>query len=205
MTAAVAIVAHPARLDDANALSDRVQADYLSLDHESRGERWNHQHALAALIDTDADWLVLLEDDAVPCSDFRDRLDDVLATAPGSLVSLYLGTGRWAGHDHRIHAGVVHRLIARADRDGTGWIRADGMWHAVGIAVRREQAKRLLRHLRSNGQPTDQAISAWCKYTRTPVHYTHPSLVDHADGPTVTDHPDKQPRREARRAWRMEA
>lgn len=50
--------------------------------------------------------------------------------------------------------------------------------------------------------PIDFAIgNAWRKLTGRNVIYTIPSLVDHADGPSVELHADGQPRREVRKAW----
>ncbi|WP_159794481.1 hypothetical protein [Puerhibacterium puerhi] len=205
MSVAIAVVAHPARAAMASDLFDAVAGNVLALDVDGRGEQANHQAALEALLDVDADWLVLLEDDAVPAPRFRTQLAAALADAGDAVVSLYLGTGRWAGTIPAAHEPVVRRLVADADAVGARWITADALWHAVGFAVPRRAARELLAHLRADILPTDQAVTSWCQRTATPVRYTWPSLVDHLDGPTVTQHPDGQPRREARRAWRVAA
>lgn len=200
---AVGIVAHPSRQAMADKLARTVQADALSYDHHAAGERANHQSVIETLLEHDTDWVVLLEDDAVPCPDFRTHLVDALTHAPQGVVSLYLGTGRWAGTAPRHHQQVVRGLVEDADQEGARWITTTALWHAVGVAVRREQAASLLAHLHTSTTPTDEAITAWCRATHTPVHYTWPSLVDHHDGPTVTQHPDQQPRTQGRRAWRV--
>lgn len=203
MTTSVAVVAHPARLTRALRLRDQVQADHVSVDHFGYGEQWNHQEALECLADArpDADWLVLLEDDAIPCRDLRTRLDQALADAPAGIVSLYLGTGRWAGTVPRQHEQVVRGLIEDADRDGSRWITAGSLWHAVGVAIPRDRVADLLRHLRGSTRPTDEAVSDWCRRHRVAVHYTHPSLVDHRDEPRLVQ---ARERHVPRRAWRFE-
>lgn len=203
MTTSVAVVAHPARLTRALRLRDQVQADHVSVDELGRGEQWNHQEALEVLArqPEQADWLVLLEDDAIPCSGFRAQLDRALEHAPAGIVSLYLGTGRWAGTVPRQHEQVVRGLIEDADRDGSRWITAGSLWHAVGVAIPREHAAALLRHLRGSTRPTDEAVSDWCRRHRVAVHYTHPSLVDHRDEPRLVQ---ARERHVPRRAWRFE-
>lgn len=202
-TTAVGIVAHPDRQHMADVLARGVSAEVLSYDHESAGEQANHQATLEALLEHGTDWVVWLEDDAIPCPAFRTHLAKTLADAPPGIVSLYLGTGRWAGTSPPHHEQVVRGLVEDADRDGAQWITTAALWHAVGVAVRRDQAAQLLAYMRASALPTDEAITAWCRATRTPVHYTWPSLVDHYDGPTVTAHPDMQPRAQGRRAWRV--
>ncbi|TYD48236.1 hypothetical protein FNN14_21455, partial [Cronobacter sakazakii] len=49
-------------------------------------------------------------------------------------------------------------------------------------------------------KPADYAVGDACG---GPVIYPCNSLVDHADGLPVEKHPDRQPRRERRRAWRL--
>lgn len=200
---AVGIVAHPSRRDMALALAERTVAEEVWFDEDSDGEQATHQATLELVLAYDADWAVLLEDDAVPVPNFRDCLIEALATAPLGIVSLYLGTGRWAGTSPRHHEQVVRGLIEDADQEGARWITTGALWHAVGVAIPRTHAATLLAYLRDTVLPTDEAITAWCRATRTPVHYTWPSLVDHHDGPTVTLHPDGQQRTQERRAWRV--
>lgn len=200
---AIGIVAHPSRRTMADELARDVQADVLCYDHDNAGEQANHQATLEALLEHDTDWAVWLEDDAIPCADFRDQLVETLDDAPDGIASLYLGRGRWAGTSPRHHEPIVRGLIEDADRDGARWITAGSLWHAVGVAIPRKHGAPLLAHLRTTQAPTDEAITAWCRATRTPVHYAWPSQVDHRDGPTVTTHPDRQPRTQGRRAWRV--
>lgn len=203
MSIAIGIVAHPDRLQQARDLMTWTSANVISLDDKGHGERWNHQNTLAKLLRYRADWYVLLEDDALPGADFHGHLHHYLTTAPSGIVSLYLGTGRWAGTSPPHHERVVRGLIEDADQEGAEWITTGALWHAVGVAIPRTHASSLLAHLRDSPLPTDEAITAWCRATRTPVHYTWPSLVDHHDGPTVTLHPDGQQREQPRRAWRV--
>ncbi|CQD07193.1 bacteriophage protein [Mycolicibacterium conceptionense] len=92
MTFRVGIVAHTARFANAEALSRTTDADFVNYDTGVRGCEGNHRDALERLHRNarGAQWLVILEDDAVPVTGFRDQLDAALITAPAPIVSLYL-------------------------------------------------------------------------------------------------------------------
>ncbi|HCC00043.1 MAG TPA: hypothetical protein DEP42_02285 [Ruminococcaceae bacterium] len=177
----VAIVAHPARKNQAHILAKQVQAYTLCMDEARKGERWNHQQALQRLLATEADWLVVLEDDAIPCQHFEEKLSFCLSQAKNCLVSLYLGTGRWAGTTPQMQEPIVRHLVKRATRHQDSWIKAKALWHAVGFAVPRSYADSLLAFLQKDPSPTDQAATHWLKSQRIPCWYTYPSLLDHAD------------------------
>lgn len=196
MQYAIGIVAHPSRSVMAKRLYDTIGADIIGFDNNSFGERWNHTRALEEL--PRADWAVLLEDDAIPCPDFRARLSDALNGAGDAVVSLYLGTGRWAGTNPKTQEQAIRRLIEDADERGNRWIEAIALWHAVGIAIPYQHIAAILHHFGRDAAPTDQAITHWARTYGVPIRYTHPSLVDHADVPRVVHTTDKPV---VRRAW----
>lgn len=199
---AVGIVAHQTRLDQAKHLFDLVGADVMMIDDDTLrlGCAANHTRTWAALL-TDhadnADWLIVLEDDAVPCDDFRHQLASALAVAPAPYVSLYLGRG------FPRHWQTRYQETIDAAGPNTCWATTSGyMLHAVGIAARIDMVPGMLKHLEQTiGVPVDQAIGQHARNTQQPVAYTLPSLVDHADGPTIHIHQDGQDRPPGRTAW----
>lgn len=201
---AVAVVAHQRRAHAARTLAGQVGAT-ITWD-QGKGEQDTHQRALASLLDTDAHWLLLLEDDALPAPDFHHRVHADLAQAPPRhLVSGYLGTGRAAGVPPAQWPAIATHLLAQADHAGHHWVTATSVWHAVALAIPHDAAPSLLAHLRARPRtPTDQAATSWVRHHGWHVAYpVASSWVDHDDGPTVTDHPDRQPRTQTRRAWRI--
>jgi len=194
MTVAIGIVAQPARRDMAEELAKQVDADLIVVDEDGQGERWCHQEALRRLIKTGADWLVMLEDDALPVDDFLPKLATALEMEPPGIVSAYLGTGRWSGEHMEVHEPRLRAMIDHADMTGAKWITADRLWHAVAVAIPLTLAPAVLAYIENDGAHTDKAIGYWCIETRTPVHYCHPSLVDHAD---------LEPIGFARKAWQL--
>jgi hypothetical protein len=176
------IVATPERFPLAADLASQLDADVISVDDDHMGERANHQNCLEQLMDVEADWLVMIEDDAILCQGFVSReFQAVREIGRDHVGSWYLGTGRWAGKSWSVHGPRVDQMVANAERTGADLIWADGLWHAVAVAIPSTIAPELLHHMKHSEEHTDWAISDWCKATGTKVAYTIPSLVDHRD------------------------
>lgn len=190
----IGVVAHTSREPEAKALAHEVEADFISVDNGILGCDDNHeavQQHLAALTST---WSVILEDDAVPVEDFRAQLTQALPMAPAPIVSLYLGRQRPPHWQKRIQ-----RALAQAEETESPWIISTHMLHAVGYAIRTEHLPSLLAH--ESTHPIDEHISSWARRYGHTIAYTTPSLVDHADWPTIVDHPDGDRRKPGRTAW----
>lgn len=192
MTVTIGIVAHTSRGAAAKELAKTVGAQFMSIDNGLLGCDGNHDAVHRHLARMGADWSVVLEDDAVPVDGFRDQLTKVLAASPASVVSLYLGRQRPPQYQSRIAS-----TINEADLVDAHWLTSSRLLHAVGYAIRTELLPSLLDY--PHGQPADERISAWADR----VAYCWPSLVDHADVPTIVAHPDRQPRPPGRTAWRV--
>ncbi|AEK07863.1 glucosyltransferase [Mycobacterium phage Yoshi] len=187
MRYAIGIVGHTSRLTKAEALADTVQADYLSIDDGTLGCEGNHRKVWTHLAQRDTDWTVVLEDDAVPCNNFREQLTQALTAAPTPIVSLYLGRQRPYAYQHRIEATITTPAC---------WLLAPRLLHAVAVAIHTNHIPDMLNSLPPRTS-IDRAISTW---TDT-VAYTNPSLVDHSDNGTVAHPPGT--RQPGRVAWRF--
>jgi len=186
------IVAHSARSGEAKALAKTVHADFISLDDGWLGCDDNHEAVQLHLANMPTEWSVVLEDDALPVEGFRTQLKAALQAAPTPIVSLYLGQKRpphWQGR--------IKKALAKAEH--ACWIQSTHLLHAVGYAIRTPLVPSLLAH--QSTLPVDQHITQWARTHNHPIAYTHPSLVDHKDLPTLVDHPDGQARTAGRVAW----
>lgn len=189
----IGVVAHTSRGAQANALAAAVNANLVSMDDGSMGCDSNHETVHRHLAGVASTWTVVLEDDAEPVDDFTDQLERALIMAPTPIVSLYYGRLRPPQWERR---KAVALMQARAE--DAHWIVGSHLLHAVGYAIRNELMPSLLTHMTT--MPVDQHISDWACQHGYLIAYTHPSLVDHADGPTIVDHPDQQPRSPGRKA-----
>ena len=185
------IIAHHSRRGQAEALAGRVGADAVLTDYGSHGARWAHQQALLwATTRRERVWV--LEDDALAPHDFKERAAEWGQRFPTDLVSGYLGRKRPPQYQ-----GLIRAKLAAADARGLDWITLPTLVHGVCYSLPAGASGRVLRSLPRGA--VDFAIgSAWGK----PPVYTVPSLVDHADGPTVEKHPDGEKRKPGRTAWR---
>lgn len=196
----VVVVAHRSRSRMAHALARKVDADRVLTDDGTLGCEGNHRRSWQWLADNagGCGWCVVLEDDALPVSRFREELDAALAVAPSPVVGLYLGRGKPRLAQDRIANAIVRVGDA-------SWITAPRLWHGVGTAVLADLVPDLVQYLeRRDDRPIDEAITAWAMDRNRPVAYTWPSLVDHADvEPVIRQRADRQPRDRPRRAWRV--
>lgn len=192
----IGVVAHTSRAVQAETLLRTVRGDVISIDDGTLGCDRNHQYVLTQLAALPSRWSVVLEDDAIPVGNVEYQLRYALALAPSQIVSLYLGRKRPPQYQR-----AIRDAIADADTTGANYIIGTRLFHAVGYAIRTHLLPSLLRH--RSTLPIDQHISQWAQHHGHVVSYTWPSLVDHADGPTLFDHPDRQPRHPGRTAHRV--
>lgn len=221
----VGVVGHTSRTEQALALADQA-GGYLALDDGTLGCTANHLRVLEHLATLGSQYSVILEDDAQPVEGFTDQLaaalesaprvvveieeyrtfgsDDPIKTveytAPAPIVSFYLGTGY-----PRYWQKGIGKAITAADQADAPWITSEHLLHAVAYAIRTD----LVPDLLANRQqlPIDDMITAWARTNAHPVAYTHPSICEHADGPTVItarserQHPRRAHRTGTRTTW----
>lgn len=198
---AIGIVAHIDRQHQAEQLAEQVRADIISIDgvHRRLGCNANHRRTwteLAALKPTVG---VVLEDDAVPCPDFRHQLELAIKATPTHITSLYLGRQRppqWQP--------TITKATHTADTTDAHYLLATHLLHAVGVAITYEHIQPMLTFTTTrNHLPFDEAIGAYARNTHQPIAYLWPSIIDHRDGTSIAHHRDKQPRTPGRTAWRI--
>lgn len=192
----IGIVAHYAREHLADQLTKTVAALHISYDEGNIGANTNHLLVWHNLAQQNTTWTVVLEDDAQPIPNFRHQLNAALDAAPAPIVSLYLGRQRPPQHQQDIQ-----EALDKADANQAHWILAPQLYHAVAVAIRTALIPNMLTNMRPY-LPIDENIGAWARRSGHPIAYTVPSLVNHADIPTLIRHPDGAQREPGRVAWR---
>lgn len=198
MSHALGIVGHAGRSELIDCLAETVKPDVISRDDGQLGCEGNHQHVWQRLANEypRSGWTVVLEDDALPVAGFDTQLEAALRVAPTPIVSLYLGRLRPPQYQSAIRDVVDTQPDAH-------WLVANRLLHGVGVAIRTQFVHNMLDSVTQTARPIDEAISLWAQHCGLRVSYTWPSLVDHADEPTViAQHRDRQPRPRGRVAWR---
>lgn len=172
-TLSLAICAHHSRKEMARKLSMELDAP-VAMDEGDRGSVANHDAALRLAAEVSADWMVVIEDDAQPISDFRAQAAAALATAPAPIAGFYYG---YVGSpDETIRALLIEKDPC--------WYIVQGLANAVCTAIRADFVEPLLHAatLVTEDLPSDHrwAEAAYGLGYRWLPH-SYPSLVEHAD------------------------
>lgn len=187
----------------ATNLFHEIRADRIFTDDGTLGCEGNHRMAwgwLASIADDD-DFLVVVEDDAIPCDEFREQLSAALDVCPTNVASLYLGRLRPVAWQD-----FIRQAVAQADSENACWITSDAVIHAVCLAIRGpDRVEAMLNWTSKHYRPIDQRISAWCRQFGHETAYSFPSLIEHDDDlpTTVVERADREEREKGRVAWRF--
>jgi hypothetical protein len=203
----IGIVGHYSRQKIGRELRKDVGAEYLSTDlgffgaTQNHYRVWEHLNAVAAR----EEWCLVLEDDAIPVSDFVDQLPMVLGCVPPNIdvVSLYFGQLY-----PRCWADRMGQAANLATRDDACWIVGEPVLHGVAIAMTGQSVDNMLSAIRYAPKqyqtgPFDEAINWWCTVHHHKVAYCWPSIIQHSDVPTIIKHPDGAERESGRVAYRF--
>ena len=181
MTISAAVMAHPKRRANAEALADQlrsypfvsVNVIYDTPDAASHEAEWDN--GTRSLLDGvgKADWHLVVQDDAILSPGLYDNLQGAIATVPQkSLISLYTGTARPMGKR------VKHAVDKVKDET---WLSYWLLMWGVGILMPSSHIEPMIEFVADRTEPYDTRIGIFYQRNRLPVYYTMPSLVDHDD------------------------
>lgn len=177
-----AIMAHPSRAILVDDLRSQLDRDVpVVWDEDERrpglggGDRiWAVARQAWIAYDPQADWHVLLQDDALVCRDFMAGLEKALEFVDdGALVSPFLGKGRNVGP----RWSTLGRL---ADAISATWIRSyTPLWGVCLVASVRCIDEMVAWCDQQRRMPDDMRVGRWFQSQHRETWYTWPSLVDH--------------------------
>ena len=189
----VVVVSHHSRRHQASQLAHLLDA-HLLMDEGDNGANWNHRRAIEWASHQDCR-VIICEDDAIPVPGFTAKATDWLQRFPDDLCSFYLGTGRPPQYQLQIAANLID-----ADKRQRDYITMPRLMHGVCYSPPVSGLGRIMQNWNSS-KAADFAVS---DALGGQVIYPCYSLVEHSDRGTVERHPDNQPRKERRRAWRID-
>ena len=175
MRASFAIMAHPDRAWMVDELSDALGVDH-TVHWDRRGDRWETGSRAWSAADKRAKWHVVIQDDAILCDDFTDRVFSFLETRKSQPVSFYLGAGRPRQVD------VLRAISQAGDADA---LEMNQLIWGVCVALPRRFVTPMLMEC-SRGVPHyDTRMSQFFERRKIKTAYSWPSLVDHRDEPSL--------------------
>ena len=193
MILSVAVVAHPARLGAAEKLAADLSAG-LFVDEYGMGEWENHARALAWAAEGPSSHVLVVQDDAVPIPGFLRLAAEAVEQYPDGPIGFYVGRQRPIRR-------TVERAVRTAEQQGASWLEHRSLLWGVATSVPVADIPLFLEWARSSRLPYDERLGEWYRRRGVPVRYTWPSLVDHADGPSVIT--GRAARAPGRVAWRV--
>ena len=179
-----AVVGHHSRRESATKLARSLNAA-LAMDEGGTGSLRNHDLAWMMAYNPDADWIVVLEDDAILLNDFERHVQEALQHVPrDGAVSFYTGTGQPFRYP-------VSAAVKKALRRGASWLRANSLYWGPAVALPVHHVQPMLRFVKDIDRPYDQRLGLYLLANRYPCFYTMPSLVDHQDGESLIQASDR--------------
>lgn len=186
MRLSCAIRSHPRRSDLVNRLAARLGVNQQRIVWDRHNDSWDTGWRAWRAHDPDADWHLVIEDDALVCRDLLAALERALDYLPHkSVASLYLGTKTG-------NSGIL-RTADRADEVGASWIRSPSLAWGVAIAAPVSSIDGMLTWCDrltcySHRVYDTRVANYYADVLRWPAYFTWPSLVDHAPEPSLLDH-----------------
>lgn len=168
----VTIMAHPKRRHFVDALAEHLPGAEIAWDKEN--DRWETGRRALLAHDRQAEYHIVVQDDAVLCNDFISGAAEALGHVRGRPVSFYTGAVR----PHRQH---VAPAVAKARSMGVPWIAMRGPIWGVAIAVPVNHIEPLVEYCdRLRDTPNyDKRIEGYYLHRGVECWYSQPSLVDH--------------------------
>ena len=165
----IAVVAHPQRQEQAEALAEEVFAEILLMDDTVRpyGPFVNHLRAWSWLSGGNCPWSMVIEDDAVPLAvsprgtqSFRWQLHAALRAARTPVVSFYLGRSR-----PPLWQSSIARTVGKTYFRDACFFTSSHLLHGVGYAIRTDLIPDMLQSVAplQHTLAIDEAVSLWAR------------------------------------------
>lgn len=196
----VAIMAHPDRkkqVDHVQSAIGRVPVVW-----DEKQDRWDTGRRSMLAFDPGCTHHLVIQDDTLPCRDLIPGLEHALMYCPPDVpVCLYIGR-------RRPEYNSVSSVCAVAERIGASWVTMHTLNWGPGVVVPTDAIKEMIQFcdpLREIKNYDRRLSRYWELSVHSRVWYTWPSLVDHADGPSLVRGrlgTDRRKGHTSRVAWR---
>ena len=181
VTISATMMAHPQRAELAEQIRARLDRD-VPVTWDESGSRWDTGRRAMLAYDASCSHHAVIQDDVIPCRDLFAGLEVALQHVPADVpVCGYLGRVR-------PYTDLVTNAAARARRWGASWLTLHFLGWGPLVVVPTHLIPEMVAYCDKlrNIPNYDRRLSRFFELERTvPTWYTWPSLVDHADGPSL--------------------
>lgn len=193
MKISFAIMAHPAREPFVEELLGQIPRAPVTYD--DTGDRWGNGRRALLAHPRNADWHVVIQDDALVCRDFYARMRPYLRKLEDRAMQLYIGKSR--ARMFRKHRGKP-------------FVETGRLWWGVAIVLPTWRIDGMLKDTQSHEaedaiawgtRRSDSRIARYLRRQGLRVRYPLPSLVGHRDVPSIAKTKTKSLTRTAHFDW----
>lgn len=161
------VMAHTSRIGYLYDISFHLNNPKIVIDNGFFGVWGNAKRAWSA-IDINSDYGVVVQDDAILCEGFMERVEQFLTEHDGQICSFYYSNdSKWIKPDHF---------------DAP-------LFHAVCLAIPTHMIQDMIEYCdtRYEVYGDDMKIKRWLISKNMTCRYSNPSLVQHRDIPSIID------------------
>lgn len=180
-------MAHPKRKEWAEELSKQLLDAPIIYDEKQN--IWDTCRRSWLLYDRDAEYHLVIQDDAILCYNFIEKAKQVLRT--GKIFNEDYIYSFYAGEMMKNH-------IIKAEKKRRNYVISGMIFNEVALCMKTEHIKGMVKFCDDREVDTDQEVARWARIKLLKVFYTIPSLVDHREGESLyrvnynKPNPDKQ-------------
>lgn len=176
MKVSIAIMAHPRRKRYVAELLAMLPGAVVVWDEKNI--RWDTGRRSMLAFDPDADWHLVVQDDALLCRGFIRQVHAALAEVEGGPVAFYCGkTGKFGS--------VLSKDVMRnASRSGQHFFKAPGPWWGPAVAIKPQDIPAMIEWCdpRDDVPNYDRRMSRYFESIGRLCWYSVPCLVEHRTG-----------------------
>lgn len=169
-------MAHPARAAMVDILCHKLPPATKVI-WDLKNDRWDTGRRAMYAYNPKSRWHLVIQDDAILCDDFVHHATEALSCVPDGPVSFYIGR---SGQHRSLSATHLNRARAQ----GLCWLKWDGPWWGVAIAVDTTEIGAMIAwgNKRHDILNYDRRLAAYFMTIGRKCWYSIPSLVDHQSG-----------------------
>lgn len=180
MSLSVAIMAHPKR--EAQVRHVMGEVGDVTVVWDRINDRWDTGKRAMLAYDASCSHHLVIQDDVLPCRDLLAGVEEAMKHVDeGCPLCLYIGRRRPKSH-------VVARAAKRAETMGAAFLTMRTLNWGPGIVVPTAAIPDMIAfsdRLTAIKNYDRRLSRYWELKAKLPVWYTWPSLLDHADGPSL--------------------
>lgn len=161
-------MAHPKRQKWAKELSHKLKAPIV---YDTKNNLWDTCRRAWLSIDRNAEYGLVLQDDAIVCDNFIKKAEKYL-NGSDYIFSFFAGK-------------LLASRINKAIREDKNYVIAGMIFNEVALCMKTKHIEKMVEFCDSRNAQNDQEITKWARLSNIDIFYTVPSLVDHRDGESI--------------------